>query len=177
MRREEKEQTGDSGVWSVCEPGNTSFKRRWALSQPFSPDKTHSTKQGQRCSKVAPVHPNSTWLSWLRHGTTDNKLWFTFLHAQATFFQLSVSVGQNKRCIVWLQIMRERPAAKNRFEVTSGRKAQWHSVYIHWPHKMIMNCVQRGVIQCRIFKSIAWSWCVPGWILIDHINKEKRIKK
>lgn len=39
MRAEDKEQTGDSEVWSVCEPGNTSLNRRWALSQPFSQTK------------------------------------------------------------------------------------------------------------------------------------------
>lgn len=54
------------------EPGNTSLNRRWTLSQPASPDKTHSTKQGRHCSTLVPLHPNSTWLSWWRNGATDN---------------------------------------------------------------------------------------------------------
>lgn len=41
----------------------------------------------------------------------------------------------------------------------------------------LMFCAPTGVIQRRDPKLSAWHWCVPGWILIDHINKEKRMKK
>lgn len=79
MRAEDKEQTGDSEVWSVCEPGNTSLNRRWALSQPFSTDKTHSTKQGQHCSMVAPKeHMAELVKEWCQR--QHNKLWSTFLN-------------------------------------------------------------------------------------------------
>lgn len=70
-RRKKESRRRENWVGRV-EPGNTSLNRRWTLSQPSSPDKTHSTKQGRHCSTVVPLHPNSTWLSWWRNGATDN---------------------------------------------------------------------------------------------------------
>lgn len=71
-RAADKEQTGDSVVRRVGEPGKTSLIRRWALSQPSCADKTHSTKQGQHCSPAASPHPNSKRLSRWRNGAMDN---------------------------------------------------------------------------------------------------------
>lgn len=123
---------------------------------------------------------SSAWLSWLRHGATENKLRYTFLHAQATFCQPSTAFWQSKQlhCLLSKK-KKQKKGTTPKIDLRrqeSGGEAQWHGVCFHSALSLFARSVESAVLQRSNSKPIAWHWCLAGWLLIDHINKEKRIK-